>query len=105
MLENAVNLYLPVVADETGSVRRHNLNLVTDVSILSRRGQSAVGRIINDHPLFMVENESGTKKDWFKRWIILWHPSPPPVDAEKYPKALNAEAAEQLLEVVRTYLK
>jgi FrmR/RcnR family transcriptional regulator, repressor of frmRAB operon len=27
------------------------------------------------------------------------------VDAEKYPKALNTEAAEQLLEVVRTYLK
>lgn len=27
------------------------------------------------------------------------------VDAEKYPKALNTNAAEQLLEVVRTYLK
>lgn len=27
------------------------------------------------------------------------------VDAEKHPGALNAEAAEQLLEVVRTYLK
>jgi DNA-binding FrmR family transcriptional regulator len=27
------------------------------------------------------------------------------VDAKKYPGALNAEAAEQLLEVVRTYLK
>jgi DNA-binding FrmR family transcriptional regulator len=27
------------------------------------------------------------------------------VDGEKYPGALNAEAAEQLLEVVRTYLK
>jgi hypothetical protein len=27
------------------------------------------------------------------------------VDAEKYPSALNAEAAEQLLDVVRTYLK
>jgi FrmR/RcnR family transcriptional regulator, repressor of frmRAB operon len=27
------------------------------------------------------------------------------VDVEKYPGALNAEAAEQLLEVVRTYLK
>jgi FrmR/RcnR family transcriptional regulator, repressor of frmRAB operon len=27
------------------------------------------------------------------------------VDAEKHPKALNTEAAEQLLEVVRTYLK
>jgi len=27
------------------------------------------------------------------------------VDAEKHPKALNADAAEQLLEVVRTYLK
>ena len=27
------------------------------------------------------------------------------VDAEKYPRALNAEATEQLLEVVRTYLK
>jgi FrmR/RcnR family transcriptional regulator, repressor of frmRAB operon len=27
------------------------------------------------------------------------------VDAEKYPKALNAEAASQLLDVVRTYLK
>jgi DNA-binding FrmR family transcriptional regulator len=27
------------------------------------------------------------------------------VDAEKYPTALKAEAAEQLLEVVRTYLK
>src|SRR6201993_2932646 len=27
------------------------------------------------------------------------------VDGEKYPKALNPEAAEQLLEVVRTYLK
>jgi len=27
------------------------------------------------------------------------------VDAEKHPKALNPEAAEQLLEVVRTYLK
>lgn len=27
------------------------------------------------------------------------------VDTEKYPKALNAEAAEQLLEVVRTYLR
>jgi DNA-binding FrmR family transcriptional regulator len=27
------------------------------------------------------------------------------VDAEKYPNALNAEAAGQLLEVVRTYLK
>ena len=26
-------------------------------------------------------------------------------DVEKYPKALNPEAAEQLLEVVRTYLK
>jgi DNA-binding FrmR family transcriptional regulator len=27
------------------------------------------------------------------------------VDAEKYPTALNTEAAEQLLDVVRTYLK
>jgi DNA-binding FrmR family transcriptional regulator len=27
------------------------------------------------------------------------------VDAEKYPKAMNGEAAEQLLEVVRAYLK
>jgi DNA-binding FrmR family transcriptional regulator len=27
------------------------------------------------------------------------------VDAEKYPNALNVEAAGQLLEVVRTYLK
>ena len=27
------------------------------------------------------------------------------VDTEKYPGALNAEAAEQLLDVVRTYLK
>ncbi|QKC84489.1 metal/formaldehyde-sensitive transcriptional repressor [Mesorhizobium sp. NZP2077] len=27
------------------------------------------------------------------------------VDAEKHPGALNSEAAEQLLEVVRTYLK
>jgi DNA-binding FrmR family transcriptional regulator len=27
------------------------------------------------------------------------------VDAEKYPDALNNEAAEQLLDVVRTYLK
>lgn len=27
------------------------------------------------------------------------------VDSEKYPGALNAEAAAQLLEVVRTYLK
>jgi DNA-binding FrmR family transcriptional regulator len=27
------------------------------------------------------------------------------VDAEKYPRALNADAAEQLLDVVRTYLK
>ena len=27
------------------------------------------------------------------------------VDADKYPRALNAEAAEQLIEVVRTYLK
>jgi FrmR/RcnR family transcriptional regulator, repressor of frmRAB operon len=27
------------------------------------------------------------------------------VDAERHPGALNAEAAEQLLEVVRTYLK
>jgi DNA-binding FrmR family transcriptional regulator len=27
------------------------------------------------------------------------------VDAEKYPNALNAEAAGQLLDVVRTYLK
>jgi len=27
------------------------------------------------------------------------------VDGEKYPNALNTEAAEQLLEVVRTYLK
>jgi len=27
------------------------------------------------------------------------------VDAEKYPTALNADAATQLLEVVRTYLK
>ena len=27
------------------------------------------------------------------------------VDAEKYPGALNTEAAEQLLEVVRTYMK
>ncbi len=27
------------------------------------------------------------------------------VDADKYPGALNAEAAEQLLDVVRTYLK
>jgi DNA-binding FrmR family transcriptional regulator len=27
------------------------------------------------------------------------------VDAERHPKALNPEAAEQLLEVVRTYLK
>jgi FrmR/RcnR family transcriptional regulator, repressor of frmRAB operon len=27
------------------------------------------------------------------------------VDAEQHPGALNAEAAEQLLEVVRTYLK
>jgi hypothetical protein len=34
VLENAINLDLPVVADETGSVRRHDLNLVTDVSKL-----------------------------------------------------------------------
>jgi DNA-binding FrmR family transcriptional regulator len=27
------------------------------------------------------------------------------VDADKYPEALNTEAAEQLLELVRTYLK
>ena len=27
------------------------------------------------------------------------------VDGKKYPKALNTKAAEQLLEVVRTYLK
>jgi DNA-binding FrmR family transcriptional regulator len=27
------------------------------------------------------------------------------VDAEKYPGALNSDAAEQLLEVVRAYLK
>jgi len=27
------------------------------------------------------------------------------VDAEKHPKALNSEAAEQLLDVVRTYLR
>lgn len=27
------------------------------------------------------------------------------VDAEKHPKALNGEAAEQLLDVIRTYLK
>lgn len=27
------------------------------------------------------------------------------VDEKKYPKALNAEAAEQLLDVIRTYLK
>ncbi len=27
------------------------------------------------------------------------------VDAEKYPQALNGDAAEQLLEVIRTYLK
>ena len=27
------------------------------------------------------------------------------VDAEKHPEALNTEAAEQLLDVVRTYLK
>lgn len=27
------------------------------------------------------------------------------VDADKYPKALNSDAAEQLLDVVRTYLK
>jgi DNA-binding FrmR family transcriptional regulator len=27
------------------------------------------------------------------------------VDSERYPNALNAEAAEQLLDVVRTYLK
>ena len=27
------------------------------------------------------------------------------VDADKHPKALNTDAAEQLLEVVRTYLK
>ena len=27
------------------------------------------------------------------------------VDGQKYPNALNTEAAEQLLEVVRTYLK
>jgi DNA-binding FrmR family transcriptional regulator len=27
------------------------------------------------------------------------------VDADKYPEALDAEAAEQLLEVIRTYLK
>ena len=27
------------------------------------------------------------------------------VDADKHPKALNTEAAEQLLDVVRTYLK
>jgi len=27
------------------------------------------------------------------------------VDAKKYPNALNTDAAEQLLEVVRTYLK
>jgi DNA-binding FrmR family transcriptional regulator len=27
------------------------------------------------------------------------------VDADKYPNALNAEATEQLLDVVRTYLK
>jgi DNA-binding FrmR family transcriptional regulator len=27
------------------------------------------------------------------------------VDADKYPQALDADAAEQLLEVIRTYLK
>jgi FrmR/RcnR family transcriptional regulator, repressor of frmRAB operon len=27
------------------------------------------------------------------------------VDAEKYPNALNSEAAEQLIDVVRAYLK
>jgi hypothetical protein len=55
VLEDAVNLDLPVVADETGSVRRHDLNLVTDVGKLSRRSHSAIG----------IDAEI---------WRVLWHP-------------------------------
>ena len=54
MLEDAVNLDMPVFADEIVSVRRHNLNLVTDVSKLSRRGHSAIG----------IDAEI---------WRVLWH--------------------------------
>ena len=55
MLENAVNFDLPVFADEMVSVRRHDLNLVTEVGKLSRRGHSAIG----------IDAEI---------WRVLWHP-------------------------------
>jgi hypothetical protein len=42
VLEDAVNLDLPVVAAEMGSVRRHYLDSVTDVGKLFRRGHSAI---------------------------------------------------------------
>jgi hypothetical protein len=55
VLETAVNFDLPVFADEMVSVRRHDLNLVTDVDKLSRRGHPAIG----------IDAEI---------WRVLWHP-------------------------------
>jgi hypothetical protein len=55
VLEDAVNFDLPVFADEMVGVRRHDLNLVTDVSKLSRRGHSVIG----------IDAEI---------WRVLWHP-------------------------------
>jgi hypothetical protein len=55
VLETAVNFDLPVFADEMVSVRRHDLNLVTEVGKLSKRGHSAIG----------IDAEI---------WRVLWHP-------------------------------
>jgi hypothetical protein len=54
VLEDTVDLDLPVFADEMERVRRHDLNLVTDVDKLSRRGHSAIG----------IDAEI---------WCVLWH--------------------------------
>jgi hypothetical protein len=52
-LEDAVDFDLPIVSDETPSVRRHDLDLATLISELGRRG----------HPAFGVEVKSGVSSD------------------------------------------
>jgi hypothetical protein len=43
VLEDSTELDLPIVSDETLSVRQHDVDLVTLISKLDRRGHSTIG--------------------------------------------------------------
>jgi len=73
---NAVDLDLPVIADEIRSVRRHDLNLVSVVSELGRRGHSAIGSMLEYGvmTLFAVYR-IGREKASFLDLFAFRHPS------------------------------